>query len=312
MAQTDFFMKFAPMSNKLASWLLFVALCLIWGSSFKLMKDSTAGLTGTQIASLRIAAAALVLLPFGVFYFSKIPAAKLPLVILSAFIGNLLPAFSFAIAMTRIDGSLGGIMNSLSPIWVVLIGVLFYGDKIVLEKWLGLLIGFLGLTLLTLLPVFLGEKSISGENLGYILLPVTATILYGVNVNMVSHRLQGINPLHLAAVSVSCMLPPALLLLWYFGFFQHNFSNPEVLSAIGSTAALGILGSAVATILFYSLVKRAGGLFASLVTYGIPVVAILWGLWDKENITWIEISCLSLILAGVYLANRSPAQRDAA
>ena len=296
------------MSNKLASWLLFVALCLIWGSSFKLMKDSTAGLTGTQIASLRIAGAALVLLPFGILYFSKIPTDKRLLVIFSAFIGNLLPAFSFAIAMTRIDGSLGGIMNSLSPIWVVLIGVLFYGDKIALEKWLGLLIGFLGLTLLTLLPVLLGEKSISLENLGYILLPVTATILYGVNVNMVSHRLQGINPLHLAAVSVSAMLPLSVGLLWYFDFFRHDFTNADVRSAIASTAALGVLGSAVATILFYSLVKRAGGLFASLVTYGIPVVAILWGLWDNEKITWIEISCLSLILGGVYLANRRPAE----
>jgi drug/metabolite transporter (DMT)-like permease len=300
-----FFMKFAPMSNKLISWLLFVALCLIWGSSFKLMKDSTASLTGTQIASLRIAAAALVLLPFGAIHLAKIPRPKLPLVIFSAFIGNLLPAFSFAIAMTRIDGSLGGIMNSLSPIWVVLIGVLFYGDKIALEKWMGLLIGFLGLALLTLLPVLLGEKTISLENLGYVLLPVTATILYGINVNMVSHRLQGINPLHLASVSVSFMLAPALLLLWYFGFFEHDLTSTAVQSAIGSSAALGIIGSALATILFYSLVKRAGGLFASLVTYGIPFVAIGWGLLDNEKITWIEVICLLLILAGVYLTNRS-------
>jgi drug/metabolite transporter (DMT)-like permease len=311
MGLTFFFVNFAFMSNKLISWLLFIALCLIWGSSFKLMKDSTASLTGTQIASLRIVAAALVLLPFGLMHLSKIPAAKLPLVIFSAFIGNLLPAFSFAIALTRIDGSLGGIMNSLSPIWVVLIGVLFYGDKIALEKWMGLLIGFLGLVLLTMLPVLLGEKSISFENLGYVLLPVTATILYGVNVNMVSHRLQGINPLHLASVSVSFMLPPALLLLWYFGFFENDLSSAAVQSAIASSSALGIIGSALATILFYSLVKRAGGLFASLVTYGIPFVAIGWGLFDNEKITWIEVSCLVLILAGVYLANRSPQELKA-
>jgi drug/metabolite transporter (DMT)-like permease len=305
-------MHLCPMkSSPLLKWILFLALCLIWGSSFKLMKDSTAALTGTQIASLRIVAAALVLLPFGILHVSKIPRTKLPLVIFSAFIGNLLPAFSFAIALTRIDGSLGGIMNSLSPIWVVLIGVLFYGDKIAIEKWVGLLIGFLGLALLTILPVLMGEKSISFENLGYVLLPVTATILYGVNVNMVSHRLQGINPLHLASVSVSFMLPPALLLLWFFGFFTHDLSSATVQSAIASSAALGIIGSALATILFYSLVKRAGGLFASLVTYGIPFVAIGWGLLDNEKITWIEVSCLLLILAGVYLTNRSTATEKA-
>lgn len=299
-------------SSPVWKWILFIALCLIWGSSFKLMKDSTASLTGAQIASLRIFAAALVLLPLGWMHLKKIPPTKLPLVILSAVIGNLLPAFSFAVALTRIDGSLGGIMNSLSPIWVVLIGVIFYNDKIESQKWVGLLIGFLGLALLTLLPVLMGEKTISFQNLGYLLLPVTATILYGVNVNMVSHRLQGIDPLHLASVSVSFMIFPATLLLWQLDFFALDFSSPAVWSGIASTSTLGVIGSAVATILFYSLVKRAGGLFASLVTYGIPFVALGWGFMDHEKITWIEVLCLLLILSGVYLANRSNAQKEAA
>ena len=132
------------MSNKFISWLLFILLCLIWGSSFKLMKDSTAALTGSQIASLRIFAAALVCLPFAVFQLKKIETNRLPLVALSAVIGNLLPAFLFAIALTRIDGSLGGILNSLTPICVVLIGILFYGDRVAGQKMIGLLVGFTG------------------------------------------------------------------------------------------------------------------------------------------------------------------------
>jgi len=296
-------------SNKFISWLLFISLCLIWGSSFKLMKDSTSALTGSQIASLRIFAAALSVLPFAFLHIAKIEKKRLGYVAFSAVIGNLLPAFLFAIALTRIDGSLGGILNSLTPICVVLIGILFYKDRVASEKMLGLFIGFIGLVLLTLLPVLTGDKSISFENQGYLLLPVAATLLYGFNVNMVSHRLKDINPIHLATVSVAFMIIPTSYFLWAQGFFQLDFSNNEVQEAIIATSLLGILGSAVATVLFYSLVQRAGGLFASLVTYGIPFVALFWGVLDNESVTLLEVGCLLLILAGVYLANRAPTKK---
>ena len=297
------------MSNKLISWLLFVLLCLIWGSSFKLMKDSTSALTGSQIASLRIFSAALVSLPFALFQWRNIAIKRLPLVAFSAVIGNLIPAFLFAIALTRIDGSLGGILNSLTPICVVLIGVLFYGDKIAGQKMVGLLIGFVGLVLLTLAPVFTGQRAISFENLSYLLLPVAATLLYGINVNMVSHRLKDINPINLATVSVAFMIIPSTLLLSWMGFFSLDFSNAAIQEAIIAVSALGILGSALATVIFYSLVQRAGGLFASLVTYGIPFVALFWGFLDHEAITTLKVGCLLLILAGVYLANSSTVRK---
>jgi drug/metabolite transporter (DMT)-like permease len=230
-------------------------------------------------------------------------------VALSAVIGNLLPAFLFAIALTRIDGSLGGILNSLTPICVVLIGILFYGDRVAGQKMIGLLVGFTGLVLLTLVPVFTGERVISFDNMSYLLLPVAATLLYGKNVNMVSHRLKDINPINLATVSVAFMIIPSSFLLWQLDFFSLDFSNAVNQQAILGTAALGVLGSAVATVLFYSLVQRAGGLFASLVTYGIPFVALFWGFLDHEAITLLEIGCLLLILAGVYLANSSTTRK---
>ena len=140
------------MSNRFVCWSIFIILCIIWGSSFKLMKDSAVSLSGAQIAALRIFSAGLVFVPFAFFYFSKIPRQKLGLVILSAIFGNLLPAFLFAIAMTKIDGSLGGILNSLTPICVAVIGILFFKDKIKSQKIIGVLTGFLGLVLLTVMP----------------------------------------------------------------------------------------------------------------------------------------------------------------
>jgi drug/metabolite transporter (DMT)-like permease len=292
------------MNNKLTNWIIFIVLCFIWGSSFKLMKDSTAALTAPQIAALRIFAAGLVFVPFAFFHFKKIPKSKLGPVVLSAVFGNLLPAFLFAAALTKIDGSLGGILNSLTPIFVVVVGILFFKNKVETQKIIGVLTGFAGLVLLTLLPTLMGEKTISFDNLGYTLLILLATFLYGINVNMVGKYLKGLNAIHAATVSLAFMVIPAFIILYLKGFFELDFADTGVRRAVVYTSLLGILGSAIATALFYILVKRAGGLFASLVTYGIPFIALLWGFFDGEKITWLEFICLGIILVGVYLANK--------
>ena len=293
------------MSNKFISWLLFVLLCFIWGSSFIAMQYSKDALTASQIASVRIFAAGLVFLPFAVFNISKLPRKKIGLVIIAGIFGNLLPAYLFAIAIAKeIDSSLAGILNSLTPVCVVIISVLFFKDRIKSEKILGVLVGFSGLLLLTFLPVLLHQKSFSSANIGYSLLIVLATISYGVNVNLFSHYMKGQNAVHVATVSLAFMTIPTGIILWQDGFWQLDFTNIAIQKAITASVMLGIAGSAIATILFYILVQKAGGLFASLVTYGIPFIALFWGFIYHEKITWIRILSLGIILFGVYLANR--------
>jgi drug/metabolite transporter (DMT)-like permease len=268
------------------------------------MHDSQLGLSAAQIAALRIFSAGLVFVPFAVFHFSKIPQKKLGIVILSAVFGNLLPAFLFAEAITKLDSSLAGILNSLTPICVVAVGIFFFKDKIKSQKILGVFTGFIGLVLLTVLPMILENKSMSFSNMGYTLLIVVATFLYGINVNMVGHYLKGLNPIHIATVSLAFMTIPAGIILWQQGFFHLDFKEISVQESVWASVGLGIGGSAIATALFYILVQKAGILFASLVTYGIPFIALLWGLYDHEKITWVQPLCLGIILFGVYLANR--------
>jgi len=292
------------MSNKLVSWSIFIILCFIWGSSFKLMQDSQAGLNSVQIAALRIFSAGLAFLPFAIFHLKKIPREKIFTVIMSAVFGNLLPAFLFAEAIMKIDASLAGILNSLTPICVVLISIAFFRDKIGFQKILGVLIGFSGLVLLTIVPLIQENKTLNFDNLGYTLLIVLATFLYGINVNMVSHYLKNVNPIQIATVSLAFMVIPTAIVLWQQNFLHLDFTDRIVRYSVWASVALGLAGSAIATALFYILVQKAGGLFASLVTYGIPFVALFWGFVDGEKITLIEIGCLLLILLGVYLANR--------
>jgi drug/metabolite transporter (DMT)-like permease len=288
-------------NDRLVSWGIFVLLCIIWGSSFILMKESKEELTWDQIASLRIFSAGIVMLPFAFFYFSKIPRKKYLLVIVSAICGNLLPAYLFALAIAKnLDSGLAGILNSLTPLCVVIIGITFFRSGVAAGKIAGVVIGLAGLALLTLAD----RKGMSFENLEYTLLVLLATILYGFNVNIVSHYLKDLNPVHLAAVSISFMIIPTGIFLWQGGFLQLPFDESATFFAIINSVMLGIAGTAIATALFYMLVKKAGGLFASLVTYGIPFIALGWGFVFGESITILQVGCLGIILCGVYLANR--------
>ncbi|MGZ8558642.1 MAG: DMT family transporter [Chitinophagaceae bacterium] len=287
------------MSKKFISWSIFILLCFIWGSSFILMKVSSQGLLASQIAGLRIFSASVVFIPFAFFHLSKVPRKKMSLLFITGLLGNLLPAFCYAIALLKIDSSLAGILNSLTPICVVVAGIFFFRDKIKKQKIIGVLAGFAGLCLLTLT-----QNKITLNNFGYSLLVLLATISYGINVNIVSHFLKEVKPLHIATVSLAFMIVPSGFLLWQQGFLKIDFANSVVQWAVFNSILLGIVGSAFATFLFYVLVQKASGLFASLVTYGIPFVALFWGVIDGEIISITTLACLAIILTGVYLANR--------
>ncbi|WP_165958112.1 DMT family transporter [Segetibacter sp. 3557_3] len=287
------------MKDKFVNIGIFVVLCLIWGSSFKLMKTGMEALSPYDVAGLRMISAGLVLLPFTIRAYKAIPNEKLKLVMLSGLLGSFFPAFLFCIAETRIDSSLAGILNALTPLFTIVVGISFFDLKINRQKQIGVLIGFTGLCLL-----FLAKGNISFSYIGYSLLVLLATILYGINVNIVARHLNTVGSLNIAAVAFTFLVIPSGLALLLSGYQQHEFSNYAVLKSTAAGIVLGVFGTAVASILFYMLVKRAGGLFASMVTYGIPFVAVFWGLLDGEHISALQVLCLGIILVGVYLANK--------
>jgi drug/metabolite transporter (DMT)-like permease len=286
-------------TQRLRDWGVFILLSLIWGSSFILMKKGSESLTGLQIGALRIFSAGLVFFPFALFHISKIPRQKLPLVIASGLLGNFFPAFLFAIAIEHIESSMEGILNSLTPLFVIIIGVLFFKAKMPNREIAGVLIGFIGL----LIQSF-SKGSVSAGNLRYTLLILLATFFYGLNVNLVSHYLKEVDPLKMATVSLAILSIPAGIIAWQQNVFAIVQFDEGALWSIAASVLLGVVGSAIATVLFYKLIKNAGGLFASLVTYAIPIVSILWGIFDHENVTLIQVGCLGIILGGVYMANK--------
>ena len=289
------------MNRNLTTWLIFIALSLIWGSSFILMKIGLDNqLTPYQVAALRCASGGLVLVPVMLKYIRHIPAKKLLIVFISGTLGSLLPAFLFCLAEEGIDSSLAGTLNCLTPVFVIITGALFFKTKTSANKIIGLVIAFAGSILLLLSKGNIQES----RHLLYVSFVVIATFSYGFNVNMVARHLVNIPSLHIAAVSLSLNAIPALLVLLFTGYFNLPLSNHQLLLATGAACLLGVAGTAVATIIFYMLVKRAGGIFASMVTYGIPFIAIGWGIIFGEQFGWLQLACLLIILLGVYWVNK--------
>jgi drug/metabolite transporter (DMT)-like permease len=177
---------------------------------------------------------------------------------------------------------------------------MFFKIKVSANRYLGVLVGFAGLTLL-----FLSKGNITLTYISFALLVLLATIFYGINVNLVGQYLQNIGSLNIASLAFCMLIPPSLIILWLTGYFNYTLLEGPILFATGASAVLGLFGTAFASILFYVLVKRAGGLFASTVTYGIPFVAVFWGLLSGEKITLLQVGCLGIILCGVYLTNKA-------
>lgn len=287
------------MRDKLINWGLFCILSVIWGSSFILMKAGMNALTPYDVASIRILSAGLVLTPFARTALLQVPRNKLSLVILSGLLGSFFPAYLFCIAETRIDSSLAGILNALTPLFTILVGVSFFQLQANARKIIGVAIGFIGLYMLVS-----PNGNLHFQNFSYILLVLAATFFYGINVNMVGRHMQGVGSLNIASLAFVFLIVPTLIILYINGYFSLPLGNRTVLMSTLASAVLGIMGTAVASILFYKLVKRAGTLFASMVTYGIPFIAVLWGVFYGEQVTVWQTGCLGVILGGVYLVNR--------
>lgn len=249
----------------------------------------------------------IVLLPSAIKNFKIIPRDKLLIIFISGVLGSLLPAYLFCVAELGIDSALAGTLNSLTPIFVIITGVLFFKTKTAANKILGILIAFTGSLLLLVSKSSLEES----QNMVYVSFVVLATLCYGFNVNMVYKHLQNIGSLQIAAIALTLNAIPALVVLIITGYFNLSLTDPAILYSTGHAALLGILGTAVASVIFYVLIKRAGGVFASMVTYGIPIIANFWGMIYGEEVGWKQFACLVLILIGVYLANRKIPEKSA-
>ncbi|TDE54857.1 DMT family transporter [Flavobacterium sp. GT3P67] len=285
------------MESKQLRWVYLMVLALVWGSSFILIKKGLIGLTALQLGSLRIIFAAVFLLLIGFKSLSKIPVHKWKFIALTSLFGTFMPAYLFAIAQTEIDSSVSSILNSLTPLNTLILGALVFGLQFKRNQIFGILIGLIGSALL----ILNGAIHHPEQNYYYAILVLIASICYAVNVNLIKKHLHDLSPLSITTGNFMVLFFPAFIILFFSGFFEvvHDVNVQESVLFI---VVLGVVGTGIANILFFKLIQMSSPVFATSVTYLIPVVAFCWGLLDNEMLTPVQFFGAFIVLIGVYLS----------
>lgn len=289
------------MNQRLLSWIILVALMLTWGSSFILIKRGLVYFTPTEVGALRVAITFLALLPLALKRLAKLNRRDVLLLGLSGIVGNFFPAFLFAKAQTGIDSATAGMLNSLTPLFTVILGYLLFKLKV---RWFNVAGVFIALSgALGLLRVSGGHAF--NFNIQYASYVILATIFYAFNVNLIKARLSHIDAITITAITFFIAGMPALIIL--FGFtpiVTQLSSDPAAFKGLGFIAILAVVGTGLAMIAFNKLIKMTSAVFASTVTYMIPIVALLWGVIDGEHFDPLYFLWVSMIIGGVILVNR--------
>lgn len=285
--------------NNGLSWLILIILMLTWGSSFILIKKGLTVFSSMQIGALRIGIAFLVLLPFAFSRLKKISRRQWKILSLIS-IGNTAPAFLFPLAQRSLDSATAGVLNSLTPLFTLIIGLLFFQLKVKWFNVVGVLIGLIGA---------IGLISISGGasfsfNIGYAAYIIIATILYALNANLIKSFLKQLDSFSITIFIFFIFGLPALIYLFFGTSFIEQLNNdPRVWEGLAYISTLAIFGTAIALVLFNYLIKINTVIFASSVTYLIPIVAFAWGILDGERFGLSYVLWIMLILFGIFMVN---------
>ncbi len=286
------------MEKIIRNYFLLFFLSIVWGSSFILMKKGLESFSYTQVAALRIFIAFISLVPF--IYQSVTSVKKnhiIPIIIVGLF-GNGLPAFLFAKAQTLLESSVVGILNSLVPLFTLLLGAYFFGNQIKKLNLYGIILGLLGAVFL----IYFTNHPFMIIN-SYVFFVIVATIMYAVSVNVIDKYLYSLNPLHITSLAFLIISPMSFLYIDINDLLLIS-STKTGLESLLYIVILAVLGTSLAVVIFNQLVIDSTALFASSVTYLIPIVAIFWGVFDGEIITFIHLLSIFLILSGIYLVNK--------
>ena len=287
------------MENKNLKWIYLLILSFVWGSSYILIKKALIGLSPLQVGSLRTIISTVLLLAIGYSSLKSIPRDKWKWILITGLV-SFIPPFLFAYAQTEIDSALAAILNSLTPLATLLIGVGFYRFKIDSKQISGVIIGLIGSVLL----MYQGSVINPDQNLLYVFFIIFASVLYAVKVNLLKVHLQDVSAVAITVGNFIFIFPLAVVIFLMSDYKQIDINDKDVKVALFCLLILSIIGTVFAKILFNKFVQIASPVFASSVTYTLPIVALFWGLIDGEVFTLNQFFATVIILIGVYLANK--------
>ncbi len=272
----------------------------MWGSSFILIKKALLGLTALQLGSLRIVFASTLLLVFGYRSLRGLSLTDWKWIFLAGLLSSFFPPFLFALAQTELDSGVTSIFNSVVPLFTTIVGLVLFGAIITKRQIAGVFIGLFG----TLALIVTGMEFDPDQNYWYSIFILLSALGYALNINIIKKHLAHLSPLTVTTGSFAVAFIPAMVIVFYSGFFNVVGSDMQMQTALWYLLALAFLGTAIANIYFNKLIHLSNPVFAASVTYTIPIVAVFWGIWDGETINLYQLIGGVIILFGVYLVNR--------
>jgi drug/metabolite transporter (DMT)-like permease len=284
-------------------WVVLIALMLTWGSSFILIKRGLVVFDNIQVGALRVSISFIALLPLALRRLSRLRIKNFHLFLIAGLFGNALPAFLFAKAQTELDSLMAGILNSLTPLFTLLLGVWLFGRRTHILNVFGVLLGFIGAAGL----LYTAGEGSATLNIEYSFYVILATICYAINMNFIKNFLTEYDPITIASLAFIFIGIPSVIFLSFFTDFFWRMANVQgSLEGFGYIVILSVFGTAIAIIANFWLIKRTSALFASSVTYLMPIVSVAWGVIDGELFLVSFLLWIVIILVGVYMANRPP------
>ena len=287
-------------ASPLKAYSILIFLSLVWGSSFILIKKALIAFDPVEVACLRISISAIAFTPFLIWQLKNVDWSKWKFFLLVGLTGSGIPAFMYATAQTQISSTMSGVLNSLTPIFTLIVSILVYKNPFNLSKAQGVILGFVGATMLFIL----GDSGDSSNNQWYGLFVVIGTFCYGFSSNIVQHNLTGIRSLIISAVSFCMIGPPAIGYLMTTDVLTDITTHEYGYQSLAAIAFFALAGTVMASVLFYYLVQVTDALFGSTVAFIMPLVAIIWGIIDGEIFLMTDLIGMMLILGGVYLIKK--------
>ncbi|MDR6514903.1 DMT family transporter [Chryseobacterium camelliae] len=290
------------MNEDKEKWILLAVLSIIWGSSFILIKKSLEHFSPYQVGALRVLIAGIILMPVAISRYRQFPKHHLKWLLLAAFTGNFIPMFLFPIAETEVSSSIAGIINSMMPIFVIIVGALVWKFQTSRKQMVGTLISFTGVCLLA----FGGQEGTEFKLIPIVLL-LFATLCYAMSTTTVKSKLMEVSSTVLSAFVFSYILfLPSLIALACTGFFSSFSFTKDTMLGLMFVSLLSVFGTGLAMMMNYRLLKVSTPLFASTVTLLMPIVAIIWGILDGEKLSFLQFTGAGIILAGlIFLRAKS-------
>jgi drug/metabolite transporter (DMT)-like permease len=294
------------MDNSRLKYVYLIVLSLIWGSSFILIKKALGGENGDlvlqplQLGAVRTMISGIILIAIGWKSFAATDKKDWPWLAVSGLLGTFFPAFLFAYAQTEIDSAISAILNSTVPLISLIMGAVIFGISFSRNQFIGVIVGLAGAIGL----VIAGMENNPDQNYLFAGLILIACVCYASNVNIIKKYLQNIKPLAIATGNFIFIVPLAIIVFFSSDGNSIEFTDSRVQESFLYIIVLCLFGTVAAKIMFNKLVQMTSPVFATSVTYLMPVIGLTWGVLDGESFNLWQGIATGVIILAVVLVTR--------